>query len=180
MALDDLPAEEEAGDSEFDQLSAAPMAPPPPPRAAPSGARPPASPPAPARKPTLSERVKAKLSKSEAPKLDEPVRADAGPAKDVAAAHRFFQALLKLFKERFAALEFTVHGADLKWAPTKVRVETKSGHWFDVEVDVSKTTTPFTAGPGMSITLALKLPLGVTELKQVELTSGDVQVTLSL
>lgn len=98
---------------------------------------------------------------------------------EVPPAAERFAARLVLLKDGRMAVEFSV-GGPLGWAPLNVRIELADGSFVTADVDTTRTTTPQSIQPGVMVTLALKVPVGMAPPVRVHLESGGVPMVLDL
>ncbi len=93
---------------------------------------------------------------------------------------RTFTARLLQLKDGRMAVEFTVDGDTLVWAPVNVRVELADGSFVAARVDVRRTTTPHSAQAGTTLILALEVPAAVIQPMRVHLMCGTSPLLLEL
>ncbi len=152
----------------------------------------PAAPPASKAKDSLLSRVAKKVfgPPAEKPKpvsdagearRDEGARAPAPSAAPQPAPHRRIAARLVTLKDGRMAVELTVDGRALTWAPASdAQIELADGRLVKATVDTARTTADGTYGPGLTVVLALQLPGEVGTPVKVHLACGGEVLEISL
>ncbi|MBS1150815.1 MAG: hypothetical protein H6Q89_2513 [Myxococcaceae bacterium] len=127
------------------------------------------------------EAARAAPKRMRAPALDEKAKEKKEVAEqDEGGLAQGFSARLVLLKDGRMAVEFSFAGGTLVWAPMDVVIELADGSFVTAEVDAARTTTPHTAQAGVTLTLALKVPVGMGQPVKVHLKSGNVPLLLEL